>query len=125
MRAQTNIEILLVVAIAIIFSFFVLGKYLSVHETIFKDAAVRSQVIYSISQSGTKYVYSDSNFADCPDELKYNIIIEPAPLGAEEAQMTARIKAAIREYGSDPTKNITIFYNSVDPLTGMETDTTC
>ena len=117
MRAQASIEIILVVVIALLFSFIALGKYTQVHESVFKNAAAREQIIYAISQSQTEYFLSNIAFSDCSYELRYDITINPTPVGGiDEAIFTQKITDAIRQYSSNPSKDISISFNSPTSL---------
>ncbi len=116
MRGQASVEVITIIAIAVIIAFIVLSRFTPLQDTIFTSAAVRQAAISGAERLDTKYIITEARVTECPASIKINVGINPTPgVGNNDnTTLTANITPAVNFIRNTAGKTVSVSYN--DPL---------
>ncbi len=121
---QGSVEILFVLAIIIILSFIVVGKFFSEQDSIFTRASAREVMVGELEKLDKKYYLVKAESVECPSagagslpELRVVFFLSPSPLAdAGFAAIRGKVCFSVRATTATKNKTILIGVNRAESL---------
>ncbi|GEM_PF-6438044 len=118
-EGQGSLEVLFILAIIIILSFVVVGKFFSEQDSVFVRASAREVMVGELEKIDKKYFFVKVESVECPGgEVRVIFFLNPSPVNGTTVDpdinrtIEPKVERLIKETASAKSKIIRIGYNS-------------
>ncbi len=116
MRGQASPEMLLVMVLAISFSFLIVSKLIFVEDSVFTNASARQALASETEKLAQKHAIKKIEYVECAEKIIVNLTVLPTPGTDDQSGITAKIEETIGETTNTEGKSIEVKYNKPNEL---------